>query len=58
MEVRDLDEYRDYRGVPVYGAWIWDSHLELGIGSEIEVDEAMSAYYDLRLSLLVITGAI
>ena len=48
--------YRDYRGVPVFGAWVWNENIGLGIASEIDVDEAFSGYYSLRLSLLVITG--
>ena len=23
----DVDGYRDYRGVPVFGAWMWEPHL-------------------------------
>ena len=33
--------YRDYRGVPVYGAWLWDD--KLGIGLTTEIDEAEAA---------------
>ena len=36
----DLSGYRDYRGVPVVGAWRWEPELGLGIASEISVDEA------------------
>ncbi|VAX09525.1 diguanylate cyclase/phosphodiesterase (GGDEF & EAL domains) with PAS/PAC sensor(s) [hydrothermal vent metagenome] len=50
------DGYRDYRGVPVFGAWVWDPYLGLGMASEIDVDEALVEYYSLRLSLLIITG--
>ena len=54
--VIDVEGYRDYRGIPVFGAWCWDYHLELGITTEIDVDEAMVGYSSLRLSLLLITG--
>ncbi|MBT7953074.1 MAG: PAS domain S-box protein [Gammaproteobacteria bacterium] len=50
------DGYRDYRGIPVFGAWMWDNHLELGMASEIDVAEVMKGYHSLRLSLLVIIG--
>ncbi|MFC1857463.1 transporter substrate-binding domain-containing protein [Thermodesulfobacteriota bacterium] len=53
----DVNGYRDYRGVPVFGAWMWESHLGLGIATEIDVDEALSGYYTLRQNLLIITGA-
>ena len=36
----DLDGYRDYRGVPVAGTWIWDDELGLGLATEIDLDEA------------------
>jgi len=48
--------YRDYRGVQVMGAGIWSHYLELGMTSEIDLDESMAGYYSLRQSLLVITG--
>jgi len=50
------DGYRDYRGVPVFGAWAWDKHLGLGVASEVDVEEALAGYYSLRLSFLLITG--
>ncbi len=36
----DLDGYRDYRGVPVIGAWTWHEPFDMGIATEINVDEA------------------
>lgn len=36
----DLDGYRDYRGVSVVGAWRWLEDLEVGVASELDVDEA------------------
>ena len=36
----DLAGYRDYRGVPVVGAWLWDPQLGLGITTEIDFAEA------------------
>ena len=52
----DMDGYRDYRGVPVFGAWVWDANLELGIGTEIDVDDALSSYYRIRVMILVLLG--
>ncbi|MEG3640417.1 transporter substrate-binding domain-containing protein [Magnetococcus sp. PR-3] len=46
--------YRDYRGVPVYGAWMWDGHLGVGIATEIDVDEVLSGHDTLRVNLIVI----
>ncbi|WNC71358.1 ABC transporter substrate-binding protein [Thalassotalea psychrophila] len=49
----DIHGYRDYRGVPVIGAWSWDESLGLGIAVEIDLDEAMEAYYSARTVVLM-----
>ncbi len=36
----DVDGYPDYRGVPVVGAWNWLSEYEIGLATEIDMDEA------------------
>ncbi len=36
----DLAGYRNYRNVPVVGAWLWDPVLNLGFATEIEATEA------------------
>ncbi|MSR58365.1 MAG: serine/threonine protein kinase, partial [Planctomycetaceae bacterium] len=36
----DIDSYRDYRGVPVVGAWTWLPEYDLGVTTEIDLDEA------------------
>jgi len=46
-----LDGYRDYRGVPVTGAWLWDDHLRMGLATEMDVAEATAPYR--RLAELV-----
>lgn len=48
----DMEGYRDYRGIPVYGAWYWNDKLQMGLATEIDVDEALSTYYLMRNSLL------
>ncbi len=35
-----LDGYRDYRGVPVVGVWIWDERHGYGIATEVDYEEA------------------
>ena len=37
----NMQGYRDYRGVPVYGVWLWDGMLGIGITTEIDVEEAL-----------------
>jgi PAS domain S-box-containing protein len=52
----DITGYRDYRGVPVFGAWQWDFELGMGMASEIDVAEALSTYFTMRLTVLGILG--
>jgi signal transduction histidine kinase/CheY-like chemotaxis protein len=37
-----LVPYRDHRGVPVVGSWVWSSKLGLGVVTEIPVAEAFA----------------
>jgi len=54
----ELDKrgYRDFRGVPVFGAWIWDADLGLGLATEIDVAEALSNYYQIRRTIFGVLG--
>jgi polar amino acid transport system substrate-binding protein len=52
----DTDGYRDYRGVPVFGAWLWNADLGLGLATEIDVTEAMSDYYQIRRTVFGVLG--
>ncbi|MBD1389365.1 diguanylate cyclase [Neiella sp. HB171785] len=49
--------YRDYRGVEVFGTWVWNEHLEIGIATEIDKDEALRPYVVTRRIVLTIVGA-
>ncbi|MBI5428232.1 MAG: PAS domain S-box protein [Nitrospinae bacterium] len=44
----NLDGYRDYRGVPVVGAWTWDEELGFGLAAEIDVAEAYRPLWNIR----------
>lgn len=50
-----LQPYRDYRGVPVVGAWHWDRELGLGIVTEIDADEAFQSLYATEFWLYAFT---
>ncbi|HEY2381932.1 MAG TPA: sensor histidine kinase [Terriglobia bacterium] len=57
----DLQGYRDYRGVPVIGAWLWDNQLGMGLATEMEVAEAFTPYHRVRelvIALLFLTAAV
>jgi diguanylate cyclase (GGDEF)-like protein len=46
-----LETYRDYRGVPVFGAWLWNDRLGLGLTTEIDSKEAL---HSLELTSIVV----
>ena len=48
--------YRDYRGVPVYGAWLWDNKLGVGLATEINEADALGPYYATRTVILTVLG--
>ena len=52
----DVSGYRDYRGVPVIGAWIWSEQLGIGLATEIDVDEALAPYLVLRDLVVGVLG--
>jgi two-component system, sensor histidine kinase and response regulator len=54
---RNLEGYRDYRGVSVLGAWIWDQTLGLGMVTEIDRAEVLGTYRAFRRIVLAILGA-
>lgn len=46
--------YNDYRGVTVYGAWLWNHQYGFGIATEINTNEAMGGVNSLRNELMLI----
>jgi len=44
----DVDGYRDYRGVPVVGAWTWLPEYDFGVATEVDVAESFRPLYILR----------
>ena len=44
----DVDGYRNYRGVPVVGAWAWMPKYDFGVATEVDVAEAYRPLYILR----------
>ena len=48
--------YRDYRGVRVYGAWLWDDKLGVGLTTEIDEADALGLYYTMRTVILTVLG--
>ena len=58
----DVDGYRDYRGVPVVGAWTWLPEYGFGMVTEIDVAEAfrpihlLQRVFHLLFGLLALAG--
>jgi sigma-B regulation protein RsbU (phosphoserine phosphatase) len=50
---QNLEGYNDYRGVPVVGAWLWDSEYELGITTEMDVSEAYEFFQSYQQQLAI-----
>jgi PAS domain S-box-containing protein len=52
----NVEGYRDYRGVRVYGAWLWDDTLGIGLTTEIDETDALGPYYTTRAVILTVLG--
>ncbi len=52
----NVEGYRDYRGVPVVGAWQWLPKYELGVTTEIDVAEAFRPLHILQWTFWALYG--
>jgi PAS domain S-box-containing protein len=52
----NIKGYVDYRGESVLGAWTWDPKLQIGLASEITVDDALNTYYYTRDIVQLVLG--
>jgi len=50
----DLQGYRDYRGQPVVGAWVWLREYGFGLTTEIDKDEAFAPVSWVRWAFLLL----
>jgi len=51
---KQLESYSDYRGVPVFGAWLWDKTLDIGIATEIDAKEALLPHDRTKKTVFII----
>ncbi|NQU62981.1 MAG: transporter substrate-binding domain-containing protein, partial [SAR324 cluster bacterium] len=58
IDVNDIQNYPDYRGVEVIGLWRWVDDLNFGIAIEIDHDEALSSYYLTRMIIIIILAVV
>ncbi|WLE96722.1 MAG: ATP-binding protein [Candidatus Electrothrix communis] len=54
----NMNGYRDYRGVLVYGVWRWDDALGFGLATEIDVHEALGPYLLLRKTVFAVLAVV
>jgi len=52
----NADGYRDYRGVRVLGAWLWDERLNIGLATEIDEQEVLATQLVHRRIVLSMLG--
>jgi hypothetical protein len=52
----NVDGYRDYRGVPVIGAWTWLGEYGFGVTTELDVSEAFRSVKVLRTVFAILFG--
>lgn len=52
----DGEGYRDYRGVPVVGAWHWMQKYQMGVATEVDVAEAYRPLTILQYTFWVLFG--
>lgn len=50
----NVSGYNDYRGIKVIGAWVWDKELNIGIATELDIDEAFHSYEILQQKLIIL----
>jgi hypothetical protein len=52
----DVRGYRDYRGVPSVGAWVWLPEYDFGVITEMDLDEAYQPLMIVRRAFWVLMG--
>ncbi|VAW49281.1 Signal transduction histidine kinase [hydrothermal vent metagenome] len=50
----NVEGYRDYRGVMVYGSWRWIPDLDMGLVTEIDKSEALAGFNHVKRNLLIV----
>jgi len=52
----NITGYRNYLGDSVFGAWLWDPDLGIGMAAEISVDEALQSFQTTRQTTIALLG--
>jgi len=54
----NINGYKNYRDIEVYGAWIWDDEFKIGFATEIDESEAMGAFINMKKTIFIIVFSI
>ncbi len=54
----DINGYRNYLGIRVIGAWLWDNSLDIGMATEMSLAEATRASNKIRSLFIIINSGI
>lgn len=52
------ESYNNYKGISVFGAWVWNESLGIGLTSEISEEEGLFYYFSYKRSITVTTSII
>lgn len=58
LDPGNMRNYRDYRGVDVFGVWSWQPDLNFGLAVEIDSQDALSSYALIRTIIITILAIV
>lgn len=53
-----LNGYKDYRGTEVFGTWLWNDTLNIGIVTEIDKEDALGTFEEMKKIIILIVFSI
>ncbi|WED28650.1 EAL domain-containing protein [Vibrio sp. DW001] len=53
----DTNGYKDYRGIPVVGAWLWNDRYQFGLTTELDRIEAYLPFNQTKQGFIFFTGS-
>ena len=54
----NVEGYKDYRGVEVFGSWVYDDELNIVIITEIDRDNAMRSFDTVKVSIISVISMV
>jgi len=50
----NVEGYRNYKGIKVIGAWLWNDNFQFGLATEIQREEAYKPFYKTRNTFIAV----